>query len=1012
VRFLLKSFIAAFIVAAMATPSAAQIYVDAGATGANDGTSWTDAYVSLQSALLAATSGDEIWVAAGTYKPTVGTDRAVNFELYSGVGLYGGFAGTETMLGERDWIANPTILSGNIGAPDSTDNSYNVFYAIASSPGTVVDGFTITGGLASGTATNEEQGGGMLLINSNITIANMTIERNAVKWRGGGIYIEGGSPTISDVTVRHNFSGYRDGSTTYSGYAAGICAFNCDITMERVVITGNDCNANNSTSDGMYANTSTGTIIDSQFHANNGIGLYAANGPLKLQRVDFTSHPQWALVSDGGVGTGLRLEECTFSDNTGSAMSASEDTLVNCLFVNNSGTSGAGLYTYENSPVLTDVTFVNNTAISNGGAVYCSRSNIEMNNVRFIGNTAGSGGAVYFHTTIFVTPPWYGPRMTNVLFDGNHATFRGGAIYSAAGIPVITNVTLVNNSCDGDGAVVYNYSGTGTFSNSIFWNNSEPLFYEQQSSFYTIDHSLVQGSGGSGVGWDALIGIDGGNNIDSDPYFVDLGGDYRLSQWSPCINKGDNAAPLLPPTDIDDNPRIIDGTVDMGVYEFACATGPIVYVDADAIGANNGSSWADACTTLRAGLGSACGDVTEVWVAEGTYTPTSSGDRKAAFRLINGVGIYGGFAGDEATRDERNPTDHPTVLSGEIGGVTDADNIRHVVVGTNADSTAILDGFIVTEGFASDAPPHDKGAGMFNNPGSPSVSNVVFRGNLALNGGGGVYNHFFSEPRFTNVVFDNNTSSLAGGGAMYNALADVTLTNVTFGNNVAFNTGAATLNNGGNVTMINVVVWGNTPAANQVFNLSGSPSVSYSLIEGCGGSGGGWNALVGTDGGGNIDADPLFVDAPSGNLRLSAGSPAIDAGDNAAPGLPPTDIDGNPRIVGVAVDMGAYEYNVVTAAGESSPVYDTGLRAPYPNPFNPSVTIAYEIDASGQVDLSIYDVAGRLVATVVDGVQEAGQHKETWTGIDRTGNRVASGVYMVVLRAGGRIDHRKITLLK
>ena len=99
------------------------IYVSAHATGANDGTCWTDAFIDLQDGVAAAQPGDEIWVAAGVYKPDRGTgNRLMSFELVSGVGVYGGFSGDETCLDERDPQANPTILSGDL--LDNDDPSF------------------------------------------------------------------------------------------------------------------------------------------------------------------------------------------------------------------------------------------------------------------------------------------------------------------------------------------------------------------------------------------------------------------------------------------------------------------------------------------------------------------------------------------------------------------------------------------------------------------------------------------------------------------------------------------------------------------------------------------------------------------------------------------------------------------------------------------------------------------------------------------------------------------------
>src|SRR5262245_26227658 len=99
---------------------ASVIYVRASASGANNGTSWADAYVNLQSALAAAQSGDEIWVAAGVYTPAAANGpRTDSFNMVSGVVVYGGFAGTETQLEQRDFVANVTTLSGDLNGDDT-----------------------------------------------------------------------------------------------------------------------------------------------------------------------------------------------------------------------------------------------------------------------------------------------------------------------------------------------------------------------------------------------------------------------------------------------------------------------------------------------------------------------------------------------------------------------------------------------------------------------------------------------------------------------------------------------------------------------------------------------------------------------------------------------------------------------------------------------------------------------------------------------------------------------------
>jgi len=162
--------------------AASTIFVNAGAAGANSGTSWTDAYTDLQSALARAVSGDEIWVAAGTYKPTAGADRGATFQLKNGVGIYGGFAGTETTRTARSAASNITTLSGDIGAAGSSDNSYHVVVGSGTGASAVLDGFVITGGNANNPQSGVESVGGGVYSNAgNPTLANCTITGNSAK---------------------------------------------------------------------------------------------------------------------------------------------------------------------------------------------------------------------------------------------------------------------------------------------------------------------------------------------------------------------------------------------------------------------------------------------------------------------------------------------------------------------------------------------------------------------------------------------------------------------------------------------------------------------------------------------------------------------------------------------------------------------------------------------------------------------------------------------------------------
>ncbi|MCL5269682.1 MAG: right-handed parallel beta-helix repeat-containing protein [bacterium] len=372
------------------------------------------------------------------------------------------------------------------------------------------------------------------------------------------------------------------------------------------------------------------------------------------------------------------------------------------------------------------------------------------------------------------------------------------------------------------------------------------------------------------------------------------------------------------------------------------ASARVIYVKADATGPNSGDSWSAAYTDLQTALTQAeWGD--EIWVTAGTYTPTNDTDRTKSFVMPAGVAIYGGFTGGEANREERNWAAHETVLSGDIGKEEEtADNSYHVVVGG---FNAVLDGFTITRGSAYGSRNGSYGGGILNDSVSPRIVNCTIRNNLghygcgmynlnasptvayctfACNGnsidtreGGGMSNHN-SSPAVTNCMFNGNTAE--DGGGMYNTSDSPTIVNCTFNGNSASNQGGGLFVFYASLSITNCIFWGNSAMLGSeicVLTSGGAISNYYHCdIKGSGGSGAQWNPALGIDSGGNIMADPLFVDVanPAGadgiwmtdddGLALQAVSPCIDAGlvDDA----PTTDILGNPRVG--APDIGAYEY--------------------------------------------------------------------------------------------------------
>lgn len=185
------------------------LHVDASAPAGGDGLTWATAFQHPRDAIAVPPApGDEVWVAAGTYNELAG--RVVT--IPAGVRAYGGFAGTESALGDRDWRANPTVLD----ARDATDAS--VVVVDVTTLGTVVDGFKITGG---NRASSEGKGGGIRAYSynqkSDLTVRNCIITANSVGESGGGLWVYVEDLALEDCVISANVAGLNGGGLYYRG---------------------------------------------------------------------------------------------------------------------------------------------------------------------------------------------------------------------------------------------------------------------------------------------------------------------------------------------------------------------------------------------------------------------------------------------------------------------------------------------------------------------------------------------------------------------------------------------------------------------------------------------------------------------------------------------------------------------------------------------------------------------------------------------------------------------------
>lgn len=297
--------------------NAATTHVDKNAVGANNGTTWNDAFLQLQDALAIATFGDQVFVAEGTYRPDQGVgqtpgDRTASFKLANGVGIYGGFLGFESTVAQRAGSFASTILSGDLLADDGTfGNAENSRHVVTSSgvTGAVLDGFLVTA--ANGNLV--DSGGGLQISTSTVTIRHCIIIANEVADDGAGASCTSSTNT---AFVECQFIANRSGDV-----GAGLWSSSSSLTLVNCSFLGNDSGR---LGGGLY-----------YFGSNSGVSpitgcVFSGN----------TAADRGGAVYVSTTGSSPRLVGCTLSGNSanngsGGIAATTTSTLIGCVLWGN-----------------------------------------------------------------------------------------------------------------------------------------------------------------------------------------------------------------------------------------------------------------------------------------------------------------------------------------------------------------------------------------------------------------------------------------------------------------------------------------------------------------------------------------------------------------------------------------------------------------------------------------------------------------------------------------------------